>query len=888
MTAVVPSYGTTPNDVLLVGKAPGSDELESGRPFSGRAGEEQQRYFKHNGLSQFSFRLTNLVREYCPPDKNVTQEQIDYWWPHLEQEIRRCKPKIIIPIGAQPIKAFLGPHADVHAVHGIPHLAGTWHDDLSAAPYDTEKGTCILPVMQPAAGFYDPDARATVAWDFAQAARYIQAVRRGEPVDYRFDPYAGKEQYSDITGSALVRLLTLSAPAIIAIDTEGTPSDPWSLQICWEPGVSYLLRCSQPDFQVAIDHLKFMATIGVKIILHNAMYDMSMLRVMGLELYAADIHDTLMDAYFLRLEPLGLKPLSWRWLGVKMKSHEETVGALGIKFQLDYLRQVVEAAKGWPKPEPRVVIENDNRARVYTPNPLYNTVSKIIADVEAGKVDKEGEPADPRKRWKKIDRDLRKGAEKILGPMPVGSMRRLAEIDFPAAVEYSCRDADSTFRLYHKLRPVIISLRADPLTVTSNTNLSVFERMQWNGMPARRSKFVDLSAKMTEGMYRICAQLSHEYNDGKPINPGSQDQTNLLLARLGLKGTIVSKKTKKPSTGKKSIKYLKYHEDEHKRKAVTLLFDWREHQHTRDSFCTPTLDVVPEDVEECTVYYRLLPWGTHTRRQACKDQNLLAQPKHSIYGKMLRSCYIAPEGYVFIESDLSTIEVCVIADESKDPTLCRLLSTPGVDFHKETASRVWQIPLSEVSKDQRTVAKRIIFGTFYGQTGQGLKEQLWMEGLIQYDEIECQRLTDQIKREIYPGIQAYIDGVTEEVKRDKAGLVRDRWGMPRYLPGIHSTDRRVSEEASRHAVSHKIQGGAQGMLQNSISWLKWKLVDLWSQGVDLEPRLTIHDSLLFTCQERHVDVAREVLEEALTQHHGTRLRVPVRAESTVARVWAEV
>jgi uracil-DNA glycosylase family 4 len=899
---IVPAYGPTSSGVLLVGKAPGLAELTTLRPFSGRAGSEQQAYLRHHGLSQYAFRLTNLVGEYVDPDTDLTTDQIDLWSPILQAEIDATRPRLIVAIGAQPVRWFLGDDADLHTVHGLPHRPGAFDPSrTSRAPGDC----CILPVIQPAAGFYDPDARAVVAEDFARLARVYKLIRTGRAheVDYREDPLAGREQYVDISGHDLASLLSFATPDVIAIDTEGTPTDPWSLQVSWQPGTAYLLRCAREDFHEAIATLAHMAERGVTIVLHNAMYDLTMLRLVGLDLYFANIFDTMMAAYFFQLEPLGLKPLSWRWLGVRMKSHEETVGALGKQFQIDYLTRALDLSRDWPKPSPQILTENDGTMRVYRPQPIAKRIASILADVASGKVDGEGNLADPWSRWRDVDKLLRRPVEEALGPMPVGSMARLAEMDFDAALRYSCKDSDVTLRLYPLFRRELErrGMLASP-TQTTMTNLAVFDRMQWNGLPARRSKLSTLRDQMEQGMWRIGAQLAHEYNGGQPFNPKSPPQTLALLKRLGLKG---SKRTKSgaESTGKKSIEHLKFHEDEHSRRAVVLLFEWREHQHTRDMFCTPTLDTMPEDGAVAVavagtgsadiddlypVRCRLQPWGTHTRRLASKEPNLLAQPKHSIYGKMIRDCYEAPPGYVFLESDLSAIEVCVMAHESGDPTLIRLLSTPGIKFHRETACRIWDIPPEEVDEIKYYVAKRIIFLTFYGGGGETLKEQLWMQGLTSWRADECQDLIDMTVSKVYPGIAEYKARVADEVARDPAGEVRDMWNMPRFLPGIHSSDRKIREEAIRHAVSHKIQGGAQGMLQNSIAWLKYEIPKLaeMGAGIGLEDwRLTVHDSLLLTCEEWAVPIVQPVVERGLTEHHGARLRVPVRAESKTARSW---
>lgn len=925
----VPASGPSPNRVLVVGKAPASEEIRHMRPMVGRAGKEHQAYCRRFNLSPFSFRTTNLCRVFVAPDQRLTPLQIAEWSHDLMQEIHQTRPQLIVAIGADPVRFFLGNGADIKTVHGIPHRLLCLKDGTEAVHPDLfpDPDVCIMPVIQPAAGFHSPDTRAWINWDYSQVAEMLDLINRGQPIPYRHDPYAGTEEYLDVTGVEFRHhLLRDGIPPVIGIDTEGTPRDRFSLQVCIRPGQAFMLRYDQPDLHAGIEALSECARLGSIFTGHNlGMYDLELLRQNPhpLDLYHAHCHDTLFDAYLFNIEPLGLKPNAWRHLGMKMKSHNETVGALGAGFQVDYLRQVIEHTKHWPKPDPIWTLKNDGQWDIkWNPTPVHKRVQKILADIESGRYEKNEDEEDagdetgvetgesiqgeingtnPRKRWLAVKKDLPdmiKRVEREMGVMPVGTMRRLWEKDPDAARTYACMDADAHYRLY---QPFIDRLEREGKTHLAqnySANMHVYSLMQETGMPAKRSRLVALSDRMTERMLEIVTDISVIYNDGVPFNPKSSPQKGALLRKWGIEGT---KDTKggKVSYGKKSIEHYRFITDQmtpderFRRELVVKLLLWGEHQHTRDMFCKPTLDRIPEDQEDCWVRGQILPWGTATRRSAMKRPNLLAQPKHSEFGKMIRACYEAPPGWSFVESDLSSIEVCVMADRSRDPGLASALNG-SIKFHRVTASKLFDIPPDRVDDIQYTLAKRVIFGLFFGQTGKGLKEQLWMQGLTHFTEEMCQGYIDTVKYKVYPGIGRYEEQVAQELRGAQkspnlSGSIRSMSGMERLLPGIHSTDRGVANEAVRHGLSQRVQGGAQDLLQNSISHLsRHGYPSLWEMGVDVRPLLTVHDSLLHLVPEEWVGLVQEVVEDALTEHCGFRLVVPVKAESKVAKTWGEL
>lgn len=904
---VVPGYGPKPNSVMLIGEGPGAEEYRIGRPFVGKSGQEQRWYLSRYNLSPDNWYLTNIIKEYTDGNPDPTIEQIKYWTPTLLQEISDCNPKLIIAVGRFAIRFFLGEDAELDICHGLPHRVGAFDSNrINRAPKDC----IILPVIHPASGFYDNSARVLISYDYSQVANIIDKLNNNEldTVEFRVDEYKGNEQYIDVTGAELDHYLNSSFyqdidpvtnRAIIpeiGIDTEGTPDDPWSIQISTTPGTAYVLRYTQPDFSIGISALQQLADNssgnGTLFIMHCAntpmgtMYDIIMCRVMGLDLSRARVWDTMYALYLLRIEPKGLKPASYRWCGTLQDDYMSLIGDIGKRKQESYLIDVL--THEWPDVESRVKSLNDGTIKLTKPRHIIKLVEGILKDLYSGKVNKDGEETDPFKRWMKIDPVQRKLVEGKLGKMPIGTLN---DIPIEQAVMYAGRDSDITLRLKHKLQLELARLDLIDMFTEDMEILPLYYEMQSHGMPASRSKFERFHSILSDKLSTIQSELSINYFGEQPFNPKSPVQVRSLLLRRGLAS---AKRTASnlPSTGKKSIEHLRFQDP-----AIELVFQWREHQHLRDSFVETILELIPDnyepDIYDITCVFKT---NTETRRLATENPNLLAIPSRTELGKLIRDCYICRENELMGAWDFSQVEARFMAHESRDELLCKFF-IEGRDIHTETAMLMFGVKREDVTKRQRRDAKDINFGVLYGIQASGLYDQFRMRGIESNIEY-CDKLIKEWYK-IYKGVKVYQQEVIMETERK--GYIRDHWGMYRYLPNIYALknkkfsnnqERREAEslraEAERHAVSHKIQGGACGMLRQSIRHLKPIIHSMVDMGMNVKPRLPIHDELVFTFETGIEQLVNDIVIDSLVNHCGIKLIVPVEAEGKIGKTWSEL
>lgn len=897
-----PGAGPLPSSIFLCGEKPGLEEIRQRKPFIGRSGDEQNDYLRRYHLSTRTFYITNLIKHYIS-DRSPTDEEIAYWAPTLQGEIDACQPRLIIAVGAGATRYFLGQSAALETVHGIPHHAGAF--DISCA-YRAPFGAIILPIYHPALGFKDSDARSLIAWDYAQVAEAVKKIKAGIVIEPRYDKYAGKEIYVDISGREAEERLQDDfdfSSNEFAIDTEGVLGDEFSLQISYREGTGFMVRRDRDDFDIALRAIKHLVFERDKrrddytlVIGHNLIHDISIIRAMGLCLRRAPrLFDTMYAAYITRIESYsddpkgrsrgkqGLKPLAWRHNGTRMLSWEDVTSEIALRDRIAYLENVSRGT--WPAPRLRAEQEHDGSWSITKKTAVQKLAAKILADYRADKRNKKGEPVDIEDRWYGIADYVRECAERDLGSLPNGSVRRLFAEDPAKAIHYSSADADQTLRLKRVLHRELESRNLLPLMSKGMRVLPMIEEMQSNGFPASRSYFESLSAQMWDEMMAIVKDISKLYFGGKPFNPCSPPQTRELLAIRGLKSEKLTPGGD-DSTAQKSIEHHAANDP-----AIAKLFEFRRREHVRDKFCKVIIRALERycaqygtDNDIGRVQCQLLNTRTATRRLAAKNPNLLNIPIRTVLGLLVREGFLALPGMILLGGDLSQIEYRILAHFSNDRVLVKLFND-RVDIHKQTAAWVNGIHIDDVTKSQRSIAKTTNYLKIYLGTGMGMADQLRKDGIEGWPADRCDELIKETDK-MFPGVPRWVREVIAETYETEMSCSYE--GMPRYLPGIRSRDRATRAEAERHAVSQRIQGTAQDMIQNSMIWLTPRIWALQDRGEQVEPILQQHDELNLMTSHEIVPTVTTLLRWSLVKEGGVPMRVPIECDIHSGYRWSEL
>jgi DNA polymerase-1 len=289
---------------------------------------------------------------------------------------------------------------------------------------------------------------------------------------------------------------------------------------------------------------------------------------------------------------------------------------------------------------------------------------------------------------------------------------------------------------------------------------------------------------------------------------------------------------------------------------------------------TTYIDALPEFVNPETkrIHTTFSQTSVATGRLSSFDPNLQNIPA-SGYGIEIRAAFKPQEGHVFLSADYSQIELRVLAFLSKDENLTQAF-LHNHDVHKETAARLFDVPLAEVTHEQRQIGKRINFSILYGLTPYGLSKDLgipFKDAKLYIDKYFAQ----------YPGVSAWMEGIIRSTERD--GFVRTYWGRRRDIPAIYEKNRSLYEEAKRIAVNTVAQGTAAEIMKQGMIKLD---AELKKQGLDAKIILQIHDELLISVAKNQQEAVQKVVKEILEKV--VNWPIPLVVTTRVGADWKEV
>lgn len=896
-------------EIMIIGEAPGEMEERKGVPFVGPSGAELDRFLESVRLNRERMYVTNLVKERPPHNSDPTWWMIERDEPELLRELDMVSPKVVLTLGRFATRWFLG-DVDMEHVHGIPHPAtkGDW-------------AGVVLPCYHPAAGLHSADLQSLIAYDIAQLRALMAGEIKPHPVQDTLTPI-----YTLLDGTNPSRELQWKRHQQafwVAMDTEGRAGAPWGLSYSVLPGSAAVVKA---DNAVSLENVrKTMEGPYAKVILHNSLYDLGVLRDMGIDLRPGQYVDTMIMAYLLCVEPQGLKALAYRHAGAKQPAYMETVGPAqqllarkyleqvvahqcrncrGIGQTLQITKKVLKSGKlkvstkevrcsecagdgtGWPRPEPQLVREK-GKLKEYTPTAIGKSAANILKDADPASGN--GKEVDLVKRWENLDPEARAVVEAKLGTMPEAT---LDDVPPDVAVHYSARDADITLRVYHSLAPKIKAMGLERVLEMDMGVVPMIDRMQSVGWLIRPEHFHSLTTEFEGEMKRVERDIKRMV--GVYVNPSSPKQVaELLFDRLKLPVIKMNKSRTDEATDDKVLESLRMKAPH---PVIDLLLHYRELHKLVGTYTRP----MPLKADEHTrVHTNLRITRTASGRLASFDpnlQNIPARPKHGRdNGKRIRAGFVASPGMLLGSWDLDQIEMRVLAHASRDPNLVKLfrggIDCPTAlakgkckchDIHLLTASLIYRIPIEDVTDDQRTMAKSIGFGIVYGITSKGLKAQMEMRGQNRTED-ECQDMIDAYLNVAYPGVRDYMEDAAAEARR--FGYVRDMFGRIRYLPAVHSTVSWVAEEAIRQAGNHPIQAGAQGIIKIAMRNVWERVLPLlWKRGYKIECLMQIHDELIFEFEDGLEDLVDPLIRRAFAE--AVELLVPIGSKGHTSTDWS--
>ena len=265
--------------------------------------------------------------------------------------------------------------------------------------------------------------------------------------------------------------------------------------------------------------------------------------------------------------------------------------------------------------------------------------------------------------------------------------------------------------------------------------------------------------------------------------------------------------------------------------------------------------------------------GVSTGRLSSNNPNLQNIPIRTEQGRQIRRAFVAEPDHQLIAADYSQVELRILAHIAEDPGLLTAFANDE-DIHTATAAAVLGVPMQEIDKYQRRIAKTVNFGLIYGQTAFGLARGTGMS------RQEAQEFIDTYF-EKYPGIKNYIEATKQMA--DKQGYVATLLGRRRDFSNLSELSGPQRGAAEREAINMPIQGTAADIMKQAMIDLH---AELNRQNLKTRMLLQVHDELVLEAPENEVDRVVALTRAVMSQAY--ELKVALKVDVEVGQNWLEM
>ena len=442
----------------------------------------------------------------------------------------------------------------------------------------------------------------------------------------------------------------------------------------------------------------------------------------------------------------------------------------------------------------------------------------------------------------------------------------MREVPIAQQTEYAVEDADITLQLKEHFEKELGEANTQKLFDEIEIPLlRVLASMELEGINLNVAFLNTLSKKLDEDI--LILQKSIYEAAGEQFNIASPKQLGeILFNKLKLVAKPKKTKTGQYSTSEEVLSYLaKDH------KIIQDVLDFRGLTKLKSTY----VDTLPAQVNTTTnrVHTEYVQTVAATGRLSSNNPNLQNIPIRTERGREVRKAFVPrDENYTLLAADYSQIELRIIAALSKEPRMIEAFKN-GEDIHASTASKVFNVPLSEVTREQRSNAKTVNFGIIYGVSAFGLSNQTSL------NRTEAKELIDTYYK-TYPRLKEYI---AEQIDfaRDH-GYVQTVLGRRRYLKDINSQNAVVRGGAERNAVNAPIQGSAADIIKVAMIRIHELLK---KNNYKTKMLLQVHDELVFDAYKPELEEVQELIKAEM--ENAFQLEVPLEVDLGTGNNWLE-
>ncbi len=433
--------------------------------------------------------------------------------------------------------------------------------------------------------------------------------------------------------------------------------------------------------------------------------------------------------------------------------------------------------------------------------------------------------------------------------------------------EYATEDADITFQLKEHFQPILEKVGTKKLFDEIEIPLvPVLADMEKEGIRLDvdflKSMSVDMQKEINAFEQQIYETAGEKFNLASPKQLG-----DILFDKLKIGGAKQKKtKTGQYATGEEVLSYLA---NEHQ--IVRDILEWRQMVKLQSTY----IDALPNQVDKKTgrVHTDYMQTVAATGRLSSTNPNLQNIPIRTEKGRLIRKAFIArDENYTLLSADYSQIELRIIAALCGEENMIKAFQN-NEDIHKSTAAKVFNVPLDEVTKEQRSHAKTVNFGIIYGVSAFGLSNQTNLSRKESADLIEAYYQT-------YPKLKSFMTSQVDFAREN--GYVETISGRRRYLKDINSANAIVRGGAERNAVNAPIQGSAADIIKIAMINIHKKLTtEHWKSKMLLQ----VHDELVFDVHNSELDKIQPMIKHEM--ENAFKMAVPLEVEIGLGKNWLE-
>ena len=445
------------------------------------------------------------------------------------------------------------------------------------------------------------------------------------------------------------------------------------------------------------------------------------------------------------------------------------------------------------------------------------------------------------------------------------NQKSMRDVPLEDQTEYAVEDADITLQLKEHFEKELGDANTQKLFDDIEIPLlRVLAAMELEGINLDKAFLNNLAEDLNNDIATLEASIYKEA--GEEFNIGSPKQLGeILFDKLKL-----VEKPKKTRTGQYSTAedVLSYLAADHT--IIQNVLDYRGLAKLKSTY----VDALPEQVEEDgRVHTDYMQTVAATGRLSSNNPNLQNIPIRTERGRQVRKAFVPKnEDYVLLAADYSQIELRIIAALSEEDTMIEAFKN-GEDIHASTAAKVFNVPINEVTREQRSNAKTVNFGIIYGVSAFGLSNQTELTRSESKDLIDTYYKT-------YPKLRNYMSNLVDDARED--GYVSTVLGRRRYLKDINSSNGVVRGAAERNAVNAPIQGSAADIIKVAMINIHKKLAE---GNFKTKMLLQVHDELVFDVPKNELEDIKTLVKTEMESAY--TLSVPLDVEVGVGNDWLE-